>query len=143
MTARFDSLAPPDPPRSSAREGAGPVAARPPLPHRHRGILSLDDFETAARRHLPRPFYGYIAGAAETNRSLHANRKPTEPRSSLPPKLKEEKKPSVSRLSLPRLLKTETTGDFLSSYPMDRIWFIWKRPACNMESHRRESSMQN
>ncbi|TXH51950.1 MAG: alpha-hydroxy-acid oxidizing protein [Burkholderiaceae bacterium] len=39
-----------------------------------RGILSLDDFEPAARRHLPRPIFGYIAGAVETNRSLAANR---------------------------------------------------------------------
>ncbi|MDF3834452.1 alpha-hydroxy acid oxidase [Cupriavidus basilensis] len=37
-------------------------------------ILSLDDFEHAARRRLPRPIYGYIAGAAEDNRSLQENR---------------------------------------------------------------------
>ncbi len=41
---------------------------------RLRAILSLDDFEPAARRHLPRPIFGYIAGAVETNRSLAANR---------------------------------------------------------------------
>jgi L-lactate dehydrogenase (cytochrome) len=38
------------------------------------GMLCLDDFERAARRHLPRPIFGYIAGAAETNRSLNDNR---------------------------------------------------------------------
>lgn len=38
-------------------------------------MLCLDDFEIAARRHLPRPIFGYIAGAAETNRSLHDNRR--------------------------------------------------------------------
>ena len=37
-------------------------------------MLSLDDFEDAARRHLPRPLFGYIAGAAEDNRSLDDNR---------------------------------------------------------------------
>lgn len=37
-------------------------------------ILCLDDFEQAARRHLPKPIFGYIAGAAERNRSLEANR---------------------------------------------------------------------
>mgnify|MGYP000036952334 CR=1 FL=1 len=37
-------------------------------------ILCLDDFEVAAARHLPRPIFGYIAGAAETNASLRANR---------------------------------------------------------------------
>ncbi len=37
-------------------------------------LLCLDDFEAAARRHLPAPVFGYIAGAAETNRSHRANR---------------------------------------------------------------------
>jgi L-lactate dehydrogenase (cytochrome) len=37
-------------------------------------ILCLDDFEEAARNHLPRPIFGYIAGAAEDNRSLRENR---------------------------------------------------------------------
>jgi L-lactate dehydrogenase (cytochrome) len=41
---------------------------------RLRSILALDDFETAARRHLPRPLFGYIAGAAETNQSLDESR---------------------------------------------------------------------
>jgi len=36
--------------------------------------LALDDFEAAARRHLPRPIFGYVAGAAETNASLRDNR---------------------------------------------------------------------
>ncbi|GAB2473861.1 alpha-hydroxy acid oxidase [Comamonas humi] len=44
------------------------------LPRRLQRILSLDDFEAAARRHLPRPLFGYIAGAAEDNASLQANR---------------------------------------------------------------------
>jgi len=43
-------------------------------PRRLRRMLCLDDFEIAAKRHLPRPIFGYIAGAAETNRSLHDNR---------------------------------------------------------------------
>jgi L-lactate dehydrogenase (cytochrome) len=44
------------------------------LPRRLRRVLALDDFEPAARRRLPRPLFGYIAGAAETNSSLHDNR---------------------------------------------------------------------
>src|SRR4029453_16261448 len=32
------------------------------------------DFEAAARRHLPRPIFGYVAGAAETNASVRDNR---------------------------------------------------------------------
>ena len=43
-------------------------------PRRLRRILSLDDFETAARRHLPRPIFGFIAGAAETNATWRDNR---------------------------------------------------------------------
>jgi len=39
-----------------------------------RGVLSLDDFEAAARKHLPRPIFGYVAGAVETDWSLHDNR---------------------------------------------------------------------
>lgn len=37
-------------------------------------VLCLDDFEGKARRRLPRPIFGYIAGAAEDNRSRHDNR---------------------------------------------------------------------
>ncbi|WP_431282671.1 alpha-hydroxy acid oxidase [Humitalea sp. 24SJ18S-53] len=44
------------------------------VPRRLRGILALDDFEVAARRHLPRPIFGYVAGAAETNATLADNR---------------------------------------------------------------------
>jgi L-lactate dehydrogenase (cytochrome) len=40
---------------------------------RLRGVLSLDDFEPLARRHLPKPLFGYIAGASETNASLRQN----------------------------------------------------------------------
>jgi L-lactate dehydrogenase (cytochrome) len=39
-----------------------------------KGILSLDDFEPAARRHLPRPIFGYICGAVEDNAALRDNR---------------------------------------------------------------------
>ena len=37
-----------------------------------RRILSLADFELAARRHLPRPILGYAAGGAEDNIALRA-----------------------------------------------------------------------
>jgi len=43
--------------------------------HRLVGILALDDFEAAARRHLPRPVFGYVAGAAETDWTLADNRR--------------------------------------------------------------------
>ncbi|GEO14390.1 alpha-hydroxy acid oxidase [Microvirga aerophila] len=65
--------------RSSTDLESTPVKGivRPPpaaLPRRLRRILALDDFETAARRHLPRPIFGYVSGAAETNASLRDNR---------------------------------------------------------------------
>lgn len=41
--------------------------------HRLRDVLSLDDFELLAKRHLPAPLFGYIAGASETNASLRMN----------------------------------------------------------------------
>ena len=41
---------------------------------RLRRILSLDDFEAAAKRYLPRPIFGYVSGAAEENLSLGWNR---------------------------------------------------------------------
>jgi L-lactate dehydrogenase (cytochrome) len=54
---------------------AGPAARpRPAQPRILRRILSLDDFEDAARRVIPRPIFGYVTGGAETNASLHANR---------------------------------------------------------------------
>ena len=43
-------------------------------PRRLRGILCLEDFEEPARRYLPRPIFGYISGAVETNASLAGNR---------------------------------------------------------------------
>ena len=49
-----------------------PAPPRPPAVLQR--MLSLHDFEAEARRRLPRPLYGYIAGAAEDNASLHDNR---------------------------------------------------------------------
>jgi L-lactate dehydrogenase (cytochrome) len=45
------------------------------LPRVLRDVLCLDDFEAKAHRHLPRPIFGYIAGAAEDNGSLRDNRR--------------------------------------------------------------------
>jgi L-lactate dehydrogenase (cytochrome) len=42
-------------------------------PRRLRRILALDDFEAAARRHLPRPIFGYVSGGVETNASVRDN----------------------------------------------------------------------
>lgn len=45
-----------------------------PLPRRLRRILSLADFEAAARRHLPRSMYSFVSSGAEDNISLAGNR---------------------------------------------------------------------
>lgn len=37
-------------------------------------ILSLGDYEALARAHLPRPLFGYVAGACEDNLTVAANR---------------------------------------------------------------------
>jgi L-lactate dehydrogenase (cytochrome) len=61
-------------------DAATPRAVAParPLPARLRSILCLDDFEAAARRHLPKPIFAYVSGAVERNRSLQANREAFE-----------------------------------------------------------------
>jgi L-lactate dehydrogenase (cytochrome) len=50
------------------------VPLNPGAAARLASILCLDDFEAAARRHLPRPIFGYVAGAAEGNLSVRDNR---------------------------------------------------------------------
>jgi L-lactate dehydrogenase (cytochrome) len=54
----------------TSKERADP---HPPLPRRLRRILSLGDFEAAARRHLPHPIFAYLSGGAEDNASFAGN----------------------------------------------------------------------
>ena len=62
-------------PRTATMSGAiAAVPKRPATTRRLRRVLCLDDFEAAARKHLPRPIFGYIAGAVETNTSRADNR---------------------------------------------------------------------
>jgi len=49
------------------RAGRRTMAA---IPRRFRNILSLADFEDAARRRLPRPLFAYVSGGVEENRSI-------------------------------------------------------------------------
>lgn len=59
----------------AAPNSASPArAGTPALPRRLRKMLSLDDFEHAARAFLPRPVFAYVSGGCETNRSLQGNR---------------------------------------------------------------------
>ncbi|WP_367352124.1 alpha-hydroxy acid oxidase [Achromobacter animicus] len=59
-------------PAATPDAASGALARK--LPRALGRMLSLDDFEAAARRRLPRPIFGYIAGAAEDNQSLKGNR---------------------------------------------------------------------
>ncbi len=45
----------------------------PKLPARLGHLLNLDDFEAAARRHLPAPVFAYVSGGVERNQSVRAN----------------------------------------------------------------------
>jgi L-lactate dehydrogenase (cytochrome) len=56
---------------STSRGFAPPL---PGTPRRLRAMYSLDDFEPAAKRHLPRPVFAYVATAAEDNRALRDSR---------------------------------------------------------------------
>lgn len=44
------------------------------MPRRLEHILSLEDFEREARRHLPRPLFGYVASVAEDGITARSNR---------------------------------------------------------------------
>lgn len=69
----------PDPRGLAAAADTSPppaIVARPEnaVPRHLRRYLSLDDFEPAAKRLLPRMLYGYISGGAETDASVRDNR---------------------------------------------------------------------
>ena len=75
-TRTLDSAsAPARRPRRAPRAGLNYAEGKAvSIPRRLRGILSLQDLEPAARRHLPRPLFGFVAGAAEENRAVADNR---------------------------------------------------------------------
>jgi L-lactate dehydrogenase (cytochrome) len=58
--------------QSTSRGFAPPVVAG--VPRRLRSIHALDDFEPAAKRHLPRPVFAYIATASEDNVAFRDSR---------------------------------------------------------------------
>ncbi len=66
-----DSIATTGLPRSPAAPAPQPAVKPAAVLQR---MLCLQDFEEAARKRLPRPIWGYIAGAAEDNASLRDNR---------------------------------------------------------------------
>jgi len=54
-----------------------PTVARPQtaVPRVMQRYLALDDFETTARRRLPRMLYGFVSGGVETDAALRDNRR--------------------------------------------------------------------
>ena len=79
MTDTFSATAATKPHGASTaatRKADGAIAgdgATPRDPNRLRRYLSLDQFERAAERHLPRMLYGYAASGTETDASIHQN----------------------------------------------------------------------
>ncbi len=67
------------------------------LSRRLRGLLSLDDFERAAQRHLPGPLFAYVSGGAETNHSLLDNRRVFDDHGFVPRVLVDVSQRSTSR----------------------------------------------
>jgi L-lactate dehydrogenase (cytochrome) len=67
-----DKVAPLTPPPPTVQRAESAV------PRSLRRYLSLDDFEAAARRLLPKFLYGYISGAVETDAALADNRRAFE-----------------------------------------------------------------
>lgn len=61
--------------KKGATLASRPAAEEQRLPRRLRRIFALEDLEPEARRLLPRPIFGYVAGASETNASLSDNRR--------------------------------------------------------------------
>jgi len=66
------SATPANPALQTTNRGFAPPVAG--TPRRLRSIYALDDFERAAKRHLPRPVFAYVSTAAEDNRALRDNR---------------------------------------------------------------------
>lgn len=62
-----DGAAKPPAANAASRLGRRSIAA---IPRKFRHLLSLDDFEAAARRFLPRPLYGYTSGGVEDGVAL-------------------------------------------------------------------------
>lgn len=61
--------------KSSPANALAPSHLGKRLSRRLSALLCLSDFEVAAQRHLPRPIFGYIFGAAEENVSVTDNRR--------------------------------------------------------------------
>ncbi|ANN75900.1 alpha-hydroxy acid oxidase [Bordetella flabilis] len=59
---------------SLAKPAHASAAAPVRADRRMKRFLSLQDFETAARRHLPRPVFGYVHGSVEDGQSERDNR---------------------------------------------------------------------
>ncbi len=75
MPASEGIAAQPAAPASAPSAPATRAAPRPgeTVPPGLRRFLSLADFEPVARRRLPRPIYGFIAGGVETDAALRGN----------------------------------------------------------------------
>jgi len=62
------------PPVAAEVKAVTPPAARRALPRRLRNILSLNDFEAAAKRHLPKSVFAFVQSGVENEVTLRDNR---------------------------------------------------------------------
>ena len=62
------------PPVATVVRAAVPAAERRAVPRRLRNILSLNDFEAAAKRYLPKSIFAYVHNGAESEVTLRDNR---------------------------------------------------------------------
>ena len=86
---------------SSQQTGSVAIVRRkaPAAPRHLRKVLSLHDFETLARRHLPRSIFGYVSGGVEAEVTLRANRAAYD-RIALQPRILRDVSARSQRLSL-------------------------------------------
>ncbi len=71
---RLDAASP-LPGAPAARGTLSAAREEPRVPPRLRRYLSLEDFERAARRRLPRMLYGFVSGGVESDAALRDNRR--------------------------------------------------------------------
>ena len=95
-------------------------------PRRLRNLLSLDDFEPAARRMLPRPLFGYISGGVETDASLRGNRAAFQEHHFVPRVLVDTRGRSLRRTALGRTCElpfgiAPMGGTALAAYEGDTV----------------------
>lgn len=95
-----------------AHASCGAARNKTSVPTRPKAILARDDLEAAGRKFPPRPIFGRIAGAADTNAPYRANRSAFEDYAFIPlvpvDRSSRNQRRTVLGLSAPSLIPMET-----------------------------------